>query len=253
VGGPTSDGLHLDREGSIHRVDARSKLVGAVAFVFAVVATPREQWWAFAADGALLLGIAIIGSIPLLTLARRLAIETPFIVFAFFLPFVGRDPSVAVMGVALSTAGLWAAWAIIAKGTLGACAMVLLASTTTVPDLLSALDRLRVPRMITSIAGFMARYATVVGDDLHRLSVARVSRGDRPRWFWQAKAIGATAGALFVRSYERGERVFLAMQSRGYSGSMPGFVQQRHPSRWLPCLVPAGLAATFAATAWWQR
>jgi energy-coupling factor transporter transmembrane protein EcfT len=35
------------------------------------------------------------------------------------------------------------------------------------------------------------------------------------------KVIANSAGALFIRSYERGERVHLAMISRGYTGHMP--------------------------------
>jgi cobalt/nickel transport system permease protein len=131
--------------------------------------------------------------------------------------------------------------------------MVLLASTTTLSDLLGGLERLRVPRSITSIAGFMARYGTVVSDELRRLRIARVSRGDHARWLWQAKAVGATAGTLFVRSYERGERVFLAMQSRGYHGSMPAFTARKLAARWIPCLAPAALASIFAVLVWRQR
>ena len=33
--------------------------------------------------------------------------------------------------------------------------------------------------------------------------------------------LARSAGALFIRSFERGERVHLAMLSRGYTGRMP--------------------------------
>jgi cobalt/nickel transport system permease protein len=35
------------------------------------------------------------------------------------------------------------------------------------------------------------------------------------------RTLGHAAGALFVRCYERGERVHLAMLARGYTGTMP--------------------------------
>ena len=88
-------------------------------------------------------------------------------------------------------------------------------------EFLHGLDRLHVPRAFTAIASFMVRYMDVVADDVRRMRVARLSRGYERRWIWQARAIGQTAGALFIRSYERGERVYLAMLSRGYSGTMP--------------------------------
>lgn len=100
-------------------------------------------------------------------------------------------------------------------------ATVVLASTTAVPQLITGFERLRVPRALTAIGAFMIRYLDVVTGELQRMRVARESRGDRARWLWQAKAVGAGAGALFVRSHERGERVFLAMESRGYTGTLP--------------------------------
>ena len=116
----------------------------------------------------------------------------------------------------LSEPGLWGAWNIVVKGTLGVAATSLLTATTTVPELLRALERLRVPRPVVGIAGFMVRYGEVLTDDLRRMRIARISRGDDPRWIWQAMGIARTAGALFVRSYERGERVYIAMLARGY-------------------------------------
>ena len=53
------------------------------------------------------------------------------------------------------------------------------------------------------------------------MKVARESRGYDARWLWQAKGFAASAGALFIRSYERGERVHLAMISRGFDGRLP--------------------------------
>jgi cobalt/nickel transport system permease protein len=54
-----------------------------------------------------------------------------------------------------------------------------------------------------------------------RMKVARESRGFRARTVRAWPVLATTAGALFIRSYERGERVHLAMLSRGYDGSMP--------------------------------
>jgi cobalt/nickel transport system permease protein len=69
--------------------------------------------------------------------------------------------------------------------------------------------------------GFMLRYLEVVGDELRRMRIASASRGfsarDPRHWPVLAKGVGA----LFIRSFERGERVHLAMVSRGYSGRLP--------------------------------
>ena len=100
-------------------------------------------------------------------------------------------------------------------------AAILLAATTPVTEILTGLERLRVPKVLTAIAGFMVRYLDVIVGDAGRMRTARLSRGDNPRWIWQARAFASSAGLLFVRSYERGEQVHLAMISRGYDGTMP--------------------------------
>lgn len=192
------------------------KVVAAVLFVFAVVATPREAVWAFGLDAVIIIAVAVVARVPLVRLARRLVIEVPFVAFAVFLPLVGRAPYVEVGFLTLSEPGLWGAWNIVVKGTLGVAATSLLTATTTVPELLQALQRLRVPGPVVGIAGFMVRYGEVLTGDVRRMRIARLSRGDDPRWWWQLLGVARTAGALFVRSYERGERVYVAMLARGY-------------------------------------
>jgi cobalt/nickel transport system permease protein len=246
--------LVVDGDSLLHRLPAECKLAAAALFVFAVVATPRESLWAFGCFAVLVIVVANIALVPLRTLLRRLSIEVPFIAFAVFLPIVGQGERVDVVGVSLSTSGLWAAWNIVAKGTLGVCASVILAATTPVPDMLQGLQRLRVPRAFTLIAGFMVRYLDVVTDELRRMRIARESRGHDPRWIWQARAVASSAGALFIRSYERGERVYLAMLSRGFQGSLPAWREPAASGRqWAVALTAPVSASMVAAAAWWVR
>jgi cobalt/nickel transport system permease protein len=186
-----------------------------------VVATPRETVWAFGLHAAVAVAVVAAAGLPVGLMARRLRIEAPVVAFALFLPLVGSAPRTDVAGLPLSEPGLWAAWNVLAKATLGVTASLTLAATTPVADLLRGLDRLRVPRVVTGIAGFMVRYLDIVVGEARRMHVARQSRGYEPRWLWQARGVAASAGTLFVRAYERGERVHLAMASRGYTGTMP--------------------------------
>jgi cobalt/nickel transport system permease protein len=216
-----TDGLLIPGESVAHRLPAEVKIVAVVVFVLAAVATPREAFGAFAVYGALVVVVAWVARVPLLTMLRRLRIEVPFLAFAVFLPVVGASPRVNVLGGSLSEPGLWAAWNILVKGTLGVSASIILAATTPVAGLLRGLERLHLPRALTAIAGFMVRYLDVIVAEANRMSIARQSRGYEARWLWQAKAVASSAGTLFVRSFERGERVHLAMVSRGYAGTMP--------------------------------
>jgi len=242
--------LLVHEEGPLHRIAPQCKLLATVLFVFAVVATPKEQFWAFGVLAGMVVVAALIGRVPLLGVARRLAIEIPFLLFALLLPFVGRDRSVEVLGLHLSEPGLWAAWNIVAKGTIGVAASIVLASTTSVPHLLRGLERLHVPRQLVAITGFMARYGDVIGDEVRRMRIARESRGATASTVGHAKAVATSAGALFVRSYERGERVYLAMASRGYAGTMPVRSGRATWQAWVACLAWPVVAAAVAVIAW---
>ncbi|GAA1914427.1 cobalt ECF transporter T component CbiQ [Streptomyces sodiiphilus] len=216
--------LHrLHRPGStpVHALPAHTKLVAVFGFVVVVVSTPREAVWAFGLYALLLAGVAALARVPAGFLLRRMAIEIPFVTFALLLPFLATGERVEILGMSLSEPGLWGAWNILAKATLGVAASVLLAATTEIRDLLLGLQRLRLPPLLVQIASFMIRYVDVVAGELHRMRIARESRGFQARGPRAWKALAHTAGALFIRSYERGERVHLAMLSRGYSGTMP--------------------------------
>jgi cobalt/nickel transport system permease protein len=237
-------------DGPIHRAAPQAKLASLLLFVLIVVLTPREAMWAFGAYAAIVVILLAVARVPPGYVARRLVVEVPFLLFALFLPIVGRGPQVDVAGVSLSVEGLWAAWNILAKATLSVAATVVLIATTPIAGILQGLDRLGMPRVLTSIAGFMVRYLDVIADEVRRMRIAQISRGYSPRWIWQAKAIATTAGALFIRSYERGERVYLAMVSRGYAGTMPDVAREHHSVGWPGALAVPAAAAVVATIAW---
>jgi len=221
VGAEHTHGLHLPGQSTVHRLPAHLKIVSTLAFVLLVVATPREATWPYAVHLAALMLVARTARVPAAYLATRLVVEVPFVVFAVVLPFVATGPRISVLGLSVSEPGLVAAWALLAKGTLGVLAALLLAATTEPRDLLTGLTRLRLPRQLVEIMGFMVRYVEVVTGDLRRMSIALASRGFDARSPRQWPVLATRLGALFVRSYERGERVHLAMLSRGYAGSLP--------------------------------
>ena len=213
--------LHWPGSSLVHRAAPHAKLLALLGFVLVVVATPRD-WFAAYALFLVLLGVVItVSRVPVAFLARRLVVEVPFVVFAVLLPFLALGPRVEVLGVRVSEAGLLAAWGLLAKGTLGVLASLTLAATTPADDLLRGLQRLRLPELLVQIMGFMVRYLDVVTDELGRMLVAMRSRGADLRSPRSWPALARALGALFLRSYERGERVHHAMLSRGYTGRLP--------------------------------
>jgi cobalt/nickel transport system permease protein len=213
--------LHYHGHSVIHRAPAHLKLVSLLGFMLIVVATPRDWQPAFALYAVVLLAVVGVSRVPPVYLAKRMAIEIPFVVFALLMPFAAQGPQVQVLGLSLSEPGLVAAGGLLMKGTLGVLASLTLAATTEPEDVLRGLERLRMPDLIVQIMGFMIRYLDVVTGEMGRMLTAMRSRGCNPRSPRHWPALARSLGALFIRSYERGERVHLAMLSRGYTGTLP--------------------------------
>jgi cobalt/nickel transport system permease protein len=211
-----------DPASPIHRLDPRAKIVGLAGITVVGVSTPLHAWPAFVACLLALAAIAALARLEPSIIWSRVRVILPLVVFvAAFVPFVRGGEAVQVGPLSLSEAGLATFALVTLKAAIGALSAVLLGATTSFPDILHGLERLRAPRLLTVIAAFMYRYVFVIVDEARRMRAALAARAYRPRHLGQVAAIGRLVTALFLRSYERGERVYLAMLARGYAGAMP--------------------------------
>lgn len=251
--------LYRNGTSAVHRLPAEVKIVTLAVFVIAVVATPRDLLWPFGVYALIILAVWWPARIPPRWIAPRMLIELPFVALAVLLPFADGGQRIDLAGMSLSVTGLYAAWGIIAKGTLGVAASLTLAATTSARELPLALSRLGVPALVTSVLVLMVRYVDVLSAEAGRMRMARLSRGDSPRLLHQAGGMARSVGTLFLRSYERGERVYLAMLSRGYRGAVPeialgpGGTGRTSVELWVRALLPAAAAVLVASSAWILR
>lgn len=250
MGAGHSHALYVHEHSAVHRMAPAAKLVGALGMVVSIAITPREAIWAFGLYAFLIGALAIVSRIrPGFVLVRLLAVA-PFVLFALFIPFIATGETIEIIGIDVSVDGLWGAWNILIKAVLGASVSILLTATTEVADIIRGLTVLRVPALFTSIATFMIRYLELVSDELSRMRIAMTARGYDPRWISQVRPIATSAGALFVRSYERGERVHSAMLARGFDGEMPTFSPAIvTPTQWIAVLGIVALFITIALSA----
>ena len=218
-----------------------------LAFISVSVSTPITRWPAFVAFFLLLVTAALASKIPLLLLFKRALIEIPFIFFAILMPFFGTGEKFEIAGIELYREGLLAGTSIVVKGTLGVLAAVILSTTTTAREILRGLERLKLPAVMVQIASFMLRYVNVISDEMERMKVARESRGLVATGIKHWKVLATSAAALFIRSYERGERVHLAMLSRGFDGNLPSLDNNKATQRqWATALSLPGLALSLS-------
>ncbi len=152
-----------------------------------------------------------LAGIPPRELARRwLGL---FILVAFLTVMVtAAHPARAQYGLAVVAAS------ILIKNGLALATMLVLAGTTPFPILLMALRKLGVPPVLVATLQFMDRYRYVLLDELERMATARRARTFRRRWSLSWSMLGGLIGMLFLRTFERAERVHGAMIARGWSG-----------------------------------
>lgn len=221
MGAGHTHALYVHEHSVVHHMAPQTKLVAALGMVVSIAITPREAVWAFAIYAAVVVGLTALSRIRPGFVAVRLLAVAPFVLFALFIPFIAGGETTEILGITVSIDGLWGTWNILVKALLGASVSILLTATTEIADIIRGLSVLHVPALFVSITTFMIRYLELVTDELGRMRVAMTSRGYDPRWISQARPIATSAGALFVRSYERGERVHAAMLARGFTGEMP--------------------------------
>lgn len=203
--------FYIHRHSVIHALAPHAKILTLFAFLITVIATPISNYIAFIGYGVLVFTLILIAKLPIFTVLKRTTIEIPFLIFAILMPFVSEDKEAAIT----------AATSIIVKATIGVLLAIVLSSTTPAREILRGFETLRMPNLLVQIASFMLRYLNVINDEMERMSVARASRGFEPKGIRDWKFLAAAAGSMFIRSYERGERVHLSMISRGYEGKLP--------------------------------
>jgi cobalt/nickel transport system permease protein len=239
----------------VHRLDPRLKLLAALATVLTVTITPPPAWYALLSLAALGWMAMLASSIPVTTMLKRASIALPFAgMAAISLPFTQAGEALWSGGLlgwtlTITDQGLWLFLSVIAKAWLSVLVSGLLVATTPFPELLKAMRRLHMPAVLVTIVAFTYRYLFVLGDEALCLQRARAARSAGPGGtvLWRVKVLGGMIGSLFIRSYERSERIYQAMLSRGYTGELQTMAQLSWEAR--DTWVSAGWSAALIATA----
>jgi cobalt/nickel transport system permease protein len=216
----------------IHSLDARVKLILVVGFILTTSLMPVGVWAGYLILYALLISAEILSEVSLRYYFSRALFSIPFILAALPLPFTTHGRVLAQfqldgLTLVISAEGLARLISVALKSWISVQAAILLAVSTTFPDILLAMRAVGVPRLLVAVFGLMWRYLFVFADEALRLMRARAARSSEVDGYrsgrsltWRAKLTGGMAGSLFLRGFERADRVYLAMVARGYDGEV---------------------------------
>ena len=232
----------------LHHLSPVVKALGTVFFIFSNALLPDGAWVAFGVSWLGIIGLNLAAHLGWDFTLKRSFIALPFALAAITAVFALPGAPLATlhflgMELVATDAGLLRFLSIVTRSWLSVQVAILLVAATQFPDLIHALEHLRLPRMLITIIAFLYRYIFVLSDEVLRLLRARQARSavlpPRRKNFpydaqkgrtevattksggsalWRAQVAGNMVGQLFLRSYERSDRIYNAMLSRGYQG-----------------------------------
>jgi len=222
------DGTFLDfkqldllamRDTAVHRLDPRAKVLTTLCFIICVVSFDKYSISAmlpFLIYPAVLIAI---GELPFGYLLRKIVIVIPFaLLVGLFNPVFDRQVLMQV-----GSLDIWGGWisclSILMRAILTASAAIILVAITGFPAICEALEKLKMPQAFAVQLLFLYRYIFVLTDEGVRTARARQLRTFGKRGLG-IRHFGSLVGHLLLRTWERAERIHMAMLARGFSGEV---------------------------------
>jgi cobalt/nickel transport system permease protein len=193
---------------ALHRRDARAKTIAVLLFLIAL-ATAQHSFLALSACYFVILAAVVVAAgLPLAAALGRASVVLPFTAVFAIISLAAGEPMRAA--------------ALVTKSYLSALAVLILVSTTPLPELLGGLDRMGVPRYLLMVVQFLYRYLFVISEEAQHMRAAALAKsGSMRRALFDRSKFGAAAaalGVLFARSYGHAEGIHQAMLARGFQG-----------------------------------
>lgn len=211
------------RRGLFQSLDARVKVVSVLALLISV--SLSRNLIAIAAVYLLTLILGLASAIPAGFLIKRVWLALPFFTGVIILPALFMTPGPALLrlplGLVITRTGLTTVLFLLLRVSTSVSLTLLLILTTPWNTILSALGVLRVPDVFILILGMTYRYIYLLLHTANDMFLSRKSRvvGRLSRSENQ-KILAAASATLLSKSLSMSSEVYLAMQSRGFRGSI---------------------------------
>jgi len=202
----------------LHRLDPRAKTLATLFFIITVVSFPKYAVAPLVPFALFPVVFVVVGRIPAGAILKRVALVSPFaLLVGIFNPVFDTEPMVRLGRVEIS--GGWVSFtSILLRFVLTVSAALALVATTSFPRICQGLGAMKFPRAFVVQMLFLYRYLFVLVGEAVRLRRARELRRFGRRLGLRPRVAASLIAVLFLRTYERAERIYLAMCARGFDG-----------------------------------
>ena len=230
IDGAFLDFKFLDRlatgDTAVHRLDPRAKVLVTIIFIVTVVSFGKYDLSALFPYFIFPAVMISVGNLPAGYIIKKVLLLTPFVLLiGIFNPVFDREVLVRLGPLGIS--GGWVSCAsIVVRTMLTLGAALVLVGVTGFPAVCGALERMGMPNAFAVQLLFLYRYIFVLTKEGARTSRARDLRTFGKKGLG-IKAFGSLVGHLLLRTWQRAERIHMAMLARGFNGEF----QARRESR----------------------
>jgi len=200
--------VYRDRKSFIHCLDPRIKIIAAICCLVFFILAPGRNLAAFAWYAVFVGVLMALSGVPVSFYIKRFASLVPFVaLIGISVPFMHAG-----------IGGVRVFLILMCRAMLSIMLLSVLTASTRFSDLLKAGESLGFPKLLITVLSFMYRYIFLIQEETMLMKIAWHSRFFGKNTFKAWKSLAGLIAAMFLRSFEKAERVYLAMCSRGFSG-----------------------------------
>jgi len=207
----------------LHSLDGRVKLLVLIFIIIYAVYTTNI--YVLALLEIYLVALILISNLSLKTSALKILLIIPFgASIAVLQPFVHAGTIIYTLplGINITSQGLMFMILLISRLIVTLTCVVLLSSLSPMQEVAESFRKLGLPRDFSMVFSLFIRFLFMFYDELQRIRNAQATRNfdifnKKIAYMWRLRQVAYTVAMMFLRSYERGESVYLSMLSRGYS------------------------------------
>ena len=220
IDGALLDFKRLDRlatgDTPIHHLDPRAKVLATLVFIVTVVSFGKYEVTALVPFFLFPVVMIALGNLPVSYIIKKIALLCPFaLVVGMFNPIFDREVLVQIGSLGIT--GGWISFAsIVMRSILTVGAAIVLVGVTGFPGVCLALERIGMPRVFAVQLLFLYRYIFVLTDEGSRMERARKLRAFGKKM--EPGIFSSLVGHLLLRTWQRAERIHMAMLARGFTG-----------------------------------